>query len=126
MKRFSLKKVTGDVYAFCAALLLTASLFAWTNIYNTPKANLVVLVSIQGEVADRLPLDVNATKTYYNEIFLSEDNSITIEIKDGKVRVSEETSPLKYCSIQGFVDKPGFPIVCAPNYFMVVIAEDVI
>ncbi|NCA97590.1 MAG: NusG domain II-containing protein, partial [Bacteroidia bacterium] len=41
----------------------------------------------------------------------------------GKVRIAEETSPHNYCSIQGWVDDSGMPIICAPNYFMVIIEE---
>ena len=44
-----------------------------------------------------------------------------IEIKDSKVRVKKEESPLHYCSIQGWVDSVAKPIVCLPNSVIVTI-----
>lgn len=48
---------------------------------------------------------------------------VDVEIKDGKVRIEKEDSPHHYCKIQGWVSDAGMPIICAPNYFMVVIKE---
>lgn len=46
---------------------------------------------------------------------------VVIEVKDGKIRVAEEKSPLNYCSLQGWVDKTNVPIVCLPNKVLIVI-----
>lgn len=40
---------------------------------------------------------------------------VTIEAKEGKVRVIEETSRRNICSIQGWSDSTIEPIVCLPN-----------
>lgn len=40
---------------------------------------------------------------------------VSIEVKDGAVRVKQENSPHHYCSKQGFVDSVNTPIVCLPN-----------
>ncbi len=48
---------------------------------------------------------------------------VTVEVADGKVRIEKEDSPHHYCKIQGWVEEAGMPIICAPNYFMVVIEE---
>ena len=46
---------------------------------------------------------------------------VVIQIEDGKARVSEEKSPLNYCSIQGWVSNTNVPIVCLPNSIIIVI-----
>ena len=48
-------------------------------------------------------------------------NNIVIEIKDKRVRVKKEESPLHYCSMQGWVDSVARPIVCLPNAVVVTI-----
>ncbi len=48
---------------------------------------------------------------------------VTVEVADGKIRIEKEDSPHHYCKIQGWVGEAGMPIICAPNYFMVVIEE---
>lgn len=49
---------------------------------------------------------------------------VVIEVLDGKIRVSEEKSPLNYCSIQGWVNKTNVPIVCLPNSIIIVIDQN--
>ncbi len=52
-----------------------------------------------------------------------ETYEVVVEIEDGKIRIEKEDSPHHYCKIQGWVGEAGMPIICAPNYFMVVIEE---
>ncbi len=52
-----------------------------------------------------------------------ESYEVVVEIAEGKVRIEKEDSPHHYCKIQGWVGEAGMPIICAPNYFMVVIEE---
>ena len=40
---------------------------------------------------------------------------VSIEVKDGAVRLKQENSPHLYFSKQGFVDSVNTPIVCLPN-----------
>jgi hypothetical protein len=122
-KRISLSKNSFDVYVFNVLVLLTTIILVITNLFNRPQGFLVVGVYVEAEKIDQLSLDEDVTKVYTQEdypIFLGD---ITLEVIDGRVRVEKETSPLHYCSIQGWVKEPGMPIICAPNYFMVVIED---
>ena len=122
MKRpIELKKNTFDVYAFNFLVFLTALILVWTNLFNRPTGNLYVSVYVETEKIDQLSLDDDITIVYKQEDYPVFLGDITLEIQDRKVRVERETSPLHYCSIQGWVGTAGNPIVCAPNYFMVVI-----
>lgn len=122
-KRISLTKNSFDVYVFNVLVLLTTFILVITNLFNRPQGFLIVGVYVETEKIDQLSLDEDVTKVYAKEdypIFLGD---ITLEVIDGRVRVEKETSPLHYCSIQGWVKEPGMPIICAPNYFMVVIED---
>ncbi len=122
-KRISLTKNSFDVYVFNVLVLLTTFILVITNLFNRPQGFLIVGVYVETEKIDQLSLDEDVTKVYTKEdypIFLGD---ITLEVIDGRVRVEKETSPLHYCSIQGWVKEPGMPIICAPNYFMVVIED---
>lgn len=121
MHSIGLKKNGFDVYVFNLLVLLTALILVVTNLYNRPQGVMVVNVYVETEKIDQLSLYEDISKVYLKEdypIFLGD---ITLEISNQRVRVEKETSPLHYCSIQGWVENPGMPIICAPNYFMVVI-----
>ena len=73
----------------------------------------------------------NSASVYYDnnlvlQIDLSKDNiydvegfngNVEIEVKDGKLRVKEEDSPLHICSKQGFMNRGS--IVCLPNKIVI-------
>jgi hypothetical protein len=40
---------------------------------------------------------------------------VSIAVRDGKIKVEDETSPLHLCSLQGFIDSSNESIVCLPN-----------
>ncbi len=44
---------------------------------------------------------------------------VEITVKDGKVAITKETSPLNVCSKQGFVNVNQVPLVCLPNNLVV-------
>lgn len=118
MKKISLKKTQFDTYAFSAIIFIATILFVSLRLALRTDQALFVYVYASGEQIDRLDLSIDLEKTYKNEVFIED---ITIEIKDRKVRVKEETSNLKYCSIQGYVGQIGQPIICAPNNFYLLI-----
>lgn len=47
-----------------------------------------------------------------------------IEVKQKKVRVTQEKSPHHYCSKQGYVSDANVPIVCLPNETVVKIEKE--
>jgi len=40
---------------------------------------------------------------------------VSIVVRDGKIKVEDENSPLHLCSLQGFIDSSNESIVCLPN-----------
>lgn len=47
------------------------------------------------------------------------NGEVEITVKDGKVAITKETSPLNICSKQGYVNVNTIPLVCLPNSVVV-------
>lgn len=53
------------------------------------------------------------------------DSSNTIEIKNGKIRVSEAECPDKTCVHTGWLSSSAMPIVCLPNHLVIEFADEI-
>jgi hypothetical protein len=120
-KPFTLKKTPRDTYTFSLLLILLSILIAWTNLVNRPSGDLFVSVYIESRLVQQYSLYDNQTLTYQPNEFPTLQGPLSLEINAQRIRIAEETSPLNICSKQGWVDEPGFPLLCAPNQFMAVI-----
>lgn len=45
--------------------------------------------------------------------------AVILEVKNGKIRVKEENSPLHICSKQGYIQKSTESIICLPNKIVI-------
>lgn len=148
MGKFSLYKTKADIY-FLSGLLIVGSLaFNLVQKARTTSDNLVANVYITSAQVDQLSLKFDGKYLYYDEArpeqivnYRVEEQDereyrplgapygekllgpITVEVKDGKVAVIDETSDHHYCRIQGWTDTANWPITCAPNYFVIIIEE---
>lgn len=112
-----------DIIVYIISFILICVLFIVSNaVTNKAKGEvLYAIVTIEGK--QKYKLDMNEDV----EIVLSPDKyssllgEMIIEIKDKKVRVKKEESPLHYCSMQGWVDSVARPIVCLPNAVIITI-----
>ena len=112
-----------DIIVYIISFILICVLFIVSNaVTNKAKGEvLYAIVTIEGK--QKYKLDMNEDV----EIVLSPDKyssllgEMIIEIKDKKVRVKKEESPLHFCSMQGWVDSVGRPIVCLPNAVIITI-----
>ncbi len=119
--KVKINKTPWDTYMFSVLLILASLLLVVLNRAFATSDPLMVFVYVENTLIDKLDIKVNQTKTYLKADYPVFKGDITIEISDEKVRVEKETSPLKYCSIQGFVDEVGRPVICLPNSFYIVI-----
>lgn len=112
-----------DILVYIISFILVMCLLVVSNVITSNNEGKVryAIVTIDGK--QKFKLDMSEDK----EIVLKEDKyssllgEMIIEIKDNKVRVKKEESPLHYCSIQGWVDSVAKPIVCLPNGVIVTI-----
>lgn len=91
-------------------ILMTAALLLFIPIWkNAPASDLASVYVKEKKV---LQIDLSLDDEYVVKGTLGE---VHIEVKDHKIRVTQENSPHHYCSKQGFVSNSAQPIVCLPN-----------
>lgn len=117
-RKVKLNKTLFDTIIFSIILVLTAATTLFIKRTFTTNEALYVYVYVTDRLIDKQPLAIDNTFTYDEPEFIA---PITLEIKDKKVRVEKEESPLNLCSIKGFTDKVGDPVLCLPNSFYFVI-----
>ncbi len=87
------------------------ALFSWMAISHvSPHASKAVIL-VHGKVYKIVPLDKNATfDVRWRGVHL-----MTVQTKNGAVRVEESTCKNKICVHTGWISKDGQSIVCVPN-----------
>ena len=112
-----------DIIVYIISFILICVLFIVSNAVTNKAIGEVLYAIVTIEGKQKYKLDMNEDV----EIVLSPDKyssllgEMIIEIKDKKVRVKKEESPLHYCSMQGWVDSVARPIVCLPNAVIITI-----
>lgn len=123
-----LKHNKSDILVYIISFVLVVCLLVVSNVIKSSNEGKVRYAVITIEGKQKFKLDMSEDK----EIILKEDKypsllgEMIIEIKDNKVRVKKEESPLHYCSMQGWVDSAYKPIVCLPNSVIVMIVGQAI
>jgi hypothetical protein len=118
---FTLQKKPQDVYAFSIFLVIISITFSLTQLYNLPQGDMFVSVYIESILVEQYDLYEDSTIEFLPQDHPSLLGPLTLAITNERIKIIEETSPLNICSQQGWVDTPGLPLVCAPNFFLAVI-----
>jgi hypothetical protein len=118
---FTLQKKPNDVYALSIFLVVISIVFSLTQLYNLPKGDLFVSVYVESKLVEQYDLYEDATIEFLPKDHPSLLGPLTLAIQNQRMKIIEETSPLNICSQQGWVETPGLPLVCAPNFFLAVI-----
>ncbi len=109
---------SGDRYVL---LIVTALAVIALGIYflNGNKAEeKCVIIKSDGNIVKKLPL---TPKTNMKLLIKSKEGHLTMEIKNGKVRVITSTCKEKLCVKEGWIDKVGESIICLPNRISITI-----
>ncbi len=102
-----------DFMVIATALLISLLLFLTFKSNNSEYA----YVYYENKLVKTIKLDDN------NEYEVNGYNGkVLIEVKDGKLRVKEENSPLHICCKQGFTNSGS--IVCLPNKIVINFKDD--
>lgn len=107
------KKLVITVFIICVFAIILPFFFQ-------KEGEKVALVYYQNQLVQTIPLSNKNTLEYQ---VMGEKGVVTIETKDGKIRVKEENSPLHLCSKQGYIHKSTETIVCLPNKIVIKIEE---
>lgn len=107
-----------DIKLIIWLILFILLLYALLNLFTLNKAT-SALVYYKNKLVETIDLKTNAkyTVTGYN-------GDVILEVKDSKIRVIKETSPLHICALQGFVSKSNQVLVCLPNQIVIKITGD--
>lgn len=68
-----------------------------------------------------LTIDLNIDSEYTVD---GELGNVVLEVKDKKIRVKEENSPLNICSKEGFIGDSSRTLICLPNKIIVKIVGE--
>ena len=121
-----LKHNKWDVFVYLVSFLIVVCLFVVSGIV-TSKINGDVryaVVVIEGKQKFKLNMREDTTIFLSKEKYSNLLGDMVIEIQNEKVRVEREESPFHYCSLQGWVEDVGRPIVCLPNDVIVTIVGE--
>lgn len=118
--RIQLKPNKYDIFviAFTICLIIVSIILSFVN--SKSDAN-VVVIRYDNEIVHKMNLEIDETFTMKKEDYELLLGDLTIQVKNGKVAVVEQTSNHNYCEIMGEVNKPGTAIICAPNGVVVTI-----
>ena len=105
-----------------ADIIIIAVLFAAAAVLYgifglTAKKGAYAEVLVEGRPVKTLPLDTDA-------VYIPEGKNLRIEVKDGRVAVTESDCPDKICVNTGFVSGRGRTIVCVPERVAVVLSGE--
>lgn len=99
--------------------IMVVSLFLCIPLFFTK--NTYTYASVYVKEKQVLRIDLSKDQSY---VVNGKLGKVHIEVKQKKVRVSQENSPHHYCSKQGFVSDTNVPIVCLPNETVVKIEAE--
>ncbi len=127
------KKHISDILAIGITSIVVIAMFIG-NIFWFPKtAGDKVEVYYQNKLVDSFDIKVDRVITFcrdksaegfscdYTDMSDFQGPVVQLQIKDGSIKIEEETSKRKLCSIQGSISVSNTPIICLPNSFMAVI-----
>ena len=115
-----IKKNKHDYFVIALSLILIVFITIHTMFKYNDDAK-IVNVYYHDEVVYTMNLDVDEIFVMKKEKYKDLQADLTVEIKNKKVRIAEEKSKNHICSLQGWEDRAGRPLVCLPNYVMVII-----
>lgn len=110
-------KITAVLIAILLCLILGVSLAA-ILFPASGGTGCVADIYQEGELLASLPLDnIDAP---YRYTVTGENGCVNeLEIRSGSIGMVSADCPDKLCVHQGFIDRPGFPIVCLPNKLVI-------
>ncbi len=82
------------------------------QILKPDKTNKILVIRSDGKVIKQINLNTSKDTEF---VVKSREGHLTVEIKNGKVRVINSTCKDKLCIKEGWISRSGESIVCLPN-----------
>ncbi len=103
-----------DIVLILAIALVGLCLLSFNGRKTTPGSS--VVVEVDGKTVASYPLDTDG-------VFVLNGGTNTLEIKDGRARISDADCPNMQCVRQGWISRGGQSIVCLPNKLIVTVTS---
>lgn len=94
-----------DFILIAVLLFIAGLIFLWSSFSSE---GMTAVVTLDGETVTEIKLE-----SAEDEIFTV--GSVTVEVKDGKISVTDSDCPDKTCVKTGLISKNGEASVCVPN-----------
>lgn len=101
-----------DIKLIITILVIASFVFFFLFINKKEVKKAIVYYENNAVLTIDLSLDCEYNVEGYN-------GNVKIVVKDNKIRVSEENSPLHICSNQGWISKSYESIICLPNKIVI-------
>lgn len=111
---------TGDKFLLLILAILVILTVETGIISQRSGVDKIIVIKSDGKTVKQIPLKRGISKSFEIK---SREGHLTVEIKDGKVRVVNSTCKDKLCVKEGWIDKIGESIVCLPNRISISIAS---
>lgn len=103
-----------DIVLILAIALVGLCLLFFNGRKTSPGSS--VVVEVDGKTVASYPLDTDG-------VFVLNGGTNTLEIKDGRARISDADCPNMQCVRQGWISRGGQSIVCLPNKLIVTVTS---
>jgi Uncharacterized protein conserved in bacteria len=110
-----------DILIIIITIFFSLGLFTTFKYLVGKTSGDVVNIYYENKIVATLDLNKNQTLILPKEKYPALLADLEVEVMDGKVRISKETSPNNICSKQGWTDSSLHPLVCLPNKVLVII-----
>ena len=102
-----------DIVLIVSTIVLSIGLYFGLNLFVDNDAS-IAHVYYDNRLVASLDLKLDDTVTLLKSKYPELLADLEVEVKDGKVRISKETSPNNICSKQGWSNSSTKPLVCLP------------
>ena len=112
--RFSYRLTSFDVVLIAVVLLFSIGFILFTRFGRPWQSSKVSGAAVyhEGELLREITLDKD------QELILL-DGKMSLEIKEGRIRVSSSDCPRRLCVNMGWIKTPGQVIACVPNKVLI-------
>lgn len=107
-------------FILIAAVVVVAGVLLFFLYGTNDNSGAYVVLEIDGQVVDTLPLDVDATR----EIETDNNGTNTLVIKDGYAKMIDANCPDGLCTNQKKISRNGESIICLPHKVVVSVIDD--
>lgn len=109
------ERYKNDILLMLALLVLAGSV--WGALHFIKKQGGEAVISIDGEIVERLPLRTDTAVTLTPTL----DDFNTVVVENGRVCVLDANCPDRTCVRQGWIQYEGESIVCLPHRLVVTV-----